>query len=86
MPDQSDDLKPLLLEVLRTVQTIKADHEKRFDRLEERFDRINGRLDRMVGRSGELTSEQTLIKEIGRLDGRIDQLTLELTLGRRGAA
>ena len=46
----SDDLKPLLLEVLKTVNAIKDDHEKRFDQMEEQLT--------------ELVSEQKQIKEL----------------------
>ena len=109
MADSSEELKGLLLEVLKTVQEIKQDHGARLDRIETRLDRIEkdhgARLDRIETRLDQnqadhterldrIESEQRQIKEmigvvrlreIGRLDGRIDQLSMDAALGRKAS-
>lgn len=65
------------------------------DRLDQSMDRLEDRMDRLERNMDQFGEEQRQMKEmvgvlrmreIGRLDGRIDQLTLEVGLGRKPAA
>lgn len=69
--------------------------EQSVDRLEGRMDRLDQSVDRLERNMDQFGDEQRQMKEmvgvlrmreIGRLDGRIDQLTLEVGLGRKPAA
>jgi len=73
----SDDLKPLLLQLLNKTDTILTDVANLKDgqsRLEEDMRQVK----EMLG--------VVRLKEISRLDGRIDQLSLDVSLLRKTAA
>ncbi|MEI8395830.1 MAG: hypothetical protein WCF85_13905 [Rhodospirillaceae bacterium] len=87
-PDNNpDDLKPLLLQLIKTVNEIKqehgsilaehgkilAEHGKRFDQIDEQLRQVK----EMVG--------IVRLREVARLDGRIDQLAQDIALDRHAA-
>ncbi len=89
-----DDVARLETRVDRLEQSVDR-LEQSVDRLDQSMDRLEDRMDRLERNMDQFGEEQRQMKEmvgvlrmreIGRLDGRIDQLTLEVGLGRKPAA
>ncbi|MEI8394590.1 MAG: hypothetical protein WCF85_07635 [Rhodospirillaceae bacterium] len=86
---------------LDEVLTTQREHGRRLDRIEQRLDGVEQRLDRMEPRLDRMeptldrvAGEQQQVKEmlagvrlreIGRLDGRIDQLAQDVGFARRAS-
>jgi len=94
------ELKTLLTVLLDKVERIESQMPSLATkgdivRLEGRMDRLEGRMDGLEGRmdgleDGQRQMKEMLgnmrLKEIGRIDGRIDQLAMDVALGRKPAA
>ncbi|HYH18604.1 MAG TPA: hypothetical protein VD995_08285 [Azospirillum sp.] len=89
------ELKSMLTLLLDKVERIEASNarlEATTARLEATTERLEATTERLDARTERLEDEQRQIKEmigvvrlkeIGRLDGRIDQLAMDVALGRK---
>lgn len=94
------ELKTLLTVLLDKVERVEAQMptlatKDDIARLEGRIDGVEGRMDGLEGEFRTFKDEQRQmkdmlgnmrLKEIARLDGRIDQLAMDVALGRKPAA
>ncbi|CAK0758747.1 conserved hypothetical protein [uncultured Gammaproteobacteria bacterium] len=96
-----DEVKSLLLQVLRTVEEIKTEHGRHLaehgrylaehgQHLAEHGQHLANHGQRLTAIEAEQRQIKSMIgglvvKEVARLDGRIDQLAQDTALGRRSA-